>query len=83
MSSTATAVRPISIRPDDFPVIFGISVTKVYELIAEGAFPVRKVGRATLAFTEDVERYLRSIPEGLAEAPKNAMAARGFKKMGG
>lgn len=83
MSTTATAVRPIFIRPDDFPTVFGISVTKTYELIAGGAFPVRKVGRATLVHTEDVEQYIRSLPTGLAEAPKKAMAARGLKVVEG
>ncbi len=83
MSNVVTAVRPICIRPDDFPVVFGISVTKTYELISNGAFPVRKVGRATLALTEDVEQYIRSLPAGLADAPKKAMAARGLKVVEG
>jgi len=79
MSTTASIVRPICIRPNDFPSVFGISVTKTYELIAEGAFPVRKVGRATLALTEDVEQYIRSLPVGPGKAPEKAMAARGLK----
>ena len=83
MPTTATAARPISIRPDDFPAIFGLSVTKTYELIAAGAFPVRKVGRATLVFADDVERYIKSLPAGVAEAPERAMAARGLKVVEG
>lgn len=80
MSTTVETIRPVSIRIDNFPAVFGISVTKTYELIAGGAFPVRKLGRATLAFTDDVERYIRSLPVGLGEAPKKAMAARGGKE---
>jgi len=83
MSTVSSPARPISVRPDDFKPIYGISRSRAYELIAEGAFPVRKVGRTTIVFTEDVERYLKALPTGLASAPEQATSARKAKTAGG
>ncbi|OYX70685.1 MAG: hypothetical protein B7Y95_14820 [Rhizobiales bacterium 32-66-11] len=83
MSTVPSPARPISVRPDDFQAIYGISRSRVYELIAEGAFPVRKVGRSTIVFTEDVERYLKALPTGLDAAPEKATSARKAKTVGG
>ena len=75
--------RPFAIRPNDFPALYGISRTRVYELIASGELPARKVGRATLVLAEDVEKFLRSQPVGRDPAPASATAARKAVRKGG
>ena len=73
---------PFAVRPNDFPTIYGISRSRAFELIAKGALPARKVGRATLVLAEDVEKFLRSRPIGLDPAPEAACAARRAARKG-
>ncbi len=42
--------------------LFGISRSRVYELIAAGEIDTRKAGRTTLVLTASVERWLDKLP---------------------
>lgn len=41
----------------------GIGRTALYKIFNEGGLKPRKAGRRTLILVEDLERYLKSLPE--------------------
>jgi excisionase family DNA binding protein len=51
----------------------GISRSRLYELIAAGKLPARKLGHRTLILRGDLERYLDSLP--LKDGPDAPEAA--------
>ena len=68
------AITPIAYRPTDTARALGISEALVYELIANGDLPARKLGRATLILRADIDTYLSSLPltASAARAPMKA-----------
>ena len=47
---------------DDVIKLVGLGRTFIYEQIKEGRLTVRKAGRRTLVFDEDLEAWLRALP---------------------
>lgn len=55
-------MKPVSLTVDDATQYCGIGRTKLYELIREGKFSARKMGKKTLLLTEELDAYIRSLP---------------------
>ena len=55
-------MKPISITVDDATAYCGIGKTKLYELVKEGRFTARKIGRRTLLLTAELDAYIESLP---------------------
>jgi hypothetical protein len=53
----------VSVRMVDAVKITGISRTKLYSLIREGALPTAKIGRATLLLIEDLRALVVSAKQ--------------------
>lgn len=41
----------------------GVSRSRLYELLATGEIPGRKLGKATVILRDDLERYIAGLPE--------------------
>jgi len=54
----APAIRPISVRVPVAVQMTGISRSKLYELIKEGAVQIVKVGASTLIPIESLQRFI-------------------------
>lgn len=63
MNRELVVVQPIAYRPDSAAEVTGLSRTRIYELIASGEIPARKDGRCTVILHEDLEAFVRSLPE--------------------
>ena len=48
--------------PKQFEKAFGISHTKLYELIGSGQLIARKIGKRTIILAEEAEVWARSLP---------------------
>jgi len=55
-------LKPVSLTIDDATQYCGIGRTKLYELIREGKFSARKMGKKTLVLTDELDAYVRSLP---------------------
>ena len=52
----------LAISPDDFPHVFGIPRTKVFEAMRTGKLAAKKDGKRTLITIEEGQRYIDSLP---------------------
>lgn len=59
-ADTAPAFEPITVRIPTAIKLTGIGRSKLYELIAEGALDVVKVGSATLITVDSIKRMLEA-----------------------
>lgn len=59
---TAIDRERIAYRPAEAADVFGISRAMLYELIARGDIPARKLGARTLILRTDLERYAAALP---------------------
>lgn len=55
-------MRPLAVPVAEACAMIGVGRTRLYEEIAAGRLVPRKSGRRTLFLTEDLERYVRSLP---------------------
>jgi excisionase family DNA binding protein len=71
MSPTATAIlgrmrtvlnEPLALSPAEAARLAGIGRTKLYEAIADGSLPIRKLGHRTLILRRDLEAFLDGLP---------------------
>lgn len=53
----------ISMTIDDAVEYCGIGRTKLYELAKEGVLTPKKAGRRTIILTEQLDEYVRSLPD--------------------
>jgi excisionase family DNA binding protein len=56
-------MEPIAVSISDATKIIGCGRTKLYELVAEGKLPARKLGTRTLVLYKDLLELVRSAPE--------------------
>jgi excisionase family DNA binding protein len=54
--------EPLAYRVDDAAAAIGVSRSKVWELVAEGAIPARKLVGSTVILRTDLEAYLSGLP---------------------
>lgn len=52
----------IAYRPNEAARVSGISRSRLYELIASGEIPAKKLGSCTLILRESLVAYLASLP---------------------
>jgi hypothetical protein len=50
----------IAYRPNELPVVAGISRTAVYDALRDGRLARVKIGRATFILRDELERFIRS-----------------------
>ena len=66
-------LTPLAYRPKDIATMLGISRSTVYQLIADGRLPARKLGAATVIRRCDLEAFLDAAPFSAAtEAAQKA-----------
>ncbi|MGH1587327.1 helix-turn-helix domain-containing protein [Methylobacterium phyllosphaerae] len=53
---------PLAYRPRDSASAIGVSEALIYELIAEGALPARKLRGATIILRSDLVAFLEDLP---------------------
>lgn len=53
---------PLAYRVDDAAAAIGVSRAKVWDLIAQGAIPARKIVGSTIILKGDLEAYLSGLP---------------------
>lgn len=59
MTSVAVEnLKPIFIRPNRVPVLFGISREQLYRLAARGDITIHKRGNSSFVKCDDIERYI-------------------------
>jgi excisionase family DNA binding protein len=61
-SITGRAVPRLGFSPDEAAASAGVSRTKIFEAIREGALTARKSGKATIIEPPELQRWIRSLP---------------------
>ena len=70
---TTEPLTPLAYRPKDAATMLGISKSMIYQLIADGHLPARKVGATTVIRYSDLEALLEAAPFSAAtEAARRA-----------
>ncbi len=64
---------PLSYRPKEAAAMLGVSRSTIYQMIADGDLPARKLGMATLIRHEDLARVLDAAE--LSPSTKAAQAS--------
>jgi hypothetical protein len=59
---TGRAVPRLGLNPEDAAASAGVSRTKIFEAIREGALTARKSGKATIIELPELLRWIRSLP---------------------
>jgi excisionase family DNA binding protein len=54
--------QPLAVSIQDAVRLSGIGRSSLYEAIRRGELPIRKSGRRTLLMTDDIRRWLASLP---------------------
>jgi predicted DNA-binding transcriptional regulator AlpA len=49
-------------RPKEIQEACGFGNTKFWQLVKEGHFDVRKIGRATVVTDESLQRFVKNLP---------------------
>ena len=52
----------VSLTPDEAAESAGLSRTRIFEAIRSGTLTARKCGKATIIETEELARWVRSLP---------------------
>ncbi|HEV2810068.1 MAG TPA: helix-turn-helix domain-containing protein [Acidimicrobiales bacterium] len=65
-TSQRTHQEPLAYGIDDACVATGLSRPTLYRLMASGAIPYRQCGARRLILAADLQRWLKSLPEGAA-----------------
>ena len=58
-----TNIKKIAITIPEACAVSGLGRSSLYEIFKEGKLKPRKHGKRTLILLEDLENYLRSLPE--------------------
>jgi excisionase family DNA binding protein len=59
---TGRAVPRLGFSPDEAALSAGVSRTKIFEAIRDGALTARKSGKATIIEPSELQRWVRSLP---------------------
>jgi hypothetical protein len=59
---TGRAIPRLGLNPDEAAVAAGVSRTRIFEAIRDGALTARKTGKATIVETDELARWIRSLP---------------------
>jgi len=62
MRKRLNAVTPLIVRPKRAMQLLSISRSKLDRLIADGELRAKKLGKAVMIETREIERYLESLP---------------------
>lgn len=60
---TPTPLERLLVKPEDAAAMLGIGRTRIYELLARGEIPSRRLGRSRLIDPEDVRAYAARLPD--------------------
>ena len=60
--NTRTGLPRFSLTPDEAAESTGFSRTRIFQAIREGELTARKDGKATVIKTDEILRWLRSLP---------------------
>jgi excisionase family DNA binding protein len=63
------ALTPIAVSIENAPQIVGVSRTRIFEAIRNGDLSARKAGRSTIIETDELKRWVRSLPVKRELAP--------------
>lgn len=55
-------MEPLALTISETCAVSGLGRTSVYEAIRDGSLPARKRGRRTIVLTDDLRRYLETLP---------------------
>jgi excisionase family DNA binding protein len=83
---TGRAVPRLGLSPDEAAASAGVSRTKIFEAVRDGALTARKSGKATIIEVSELRRWIRRLPtRGRApdSAPDAAWIARRQPQGGG
>jgi excisionase family DNA binding protein len=58
--------EPLAVSIADAVRLSGVGRSSLYEAIRRGDLPIRKSGRRTLLMTEDIRRWLTSLPASVS-----------------
>jgi excisionase family DNA binding protein len=59
---TGRGVPRLGLSPDEAAISAGVSRTKIFEAIRDGALTARKSGKATVIEPDELRRWIRSLP---------------------
>jgi excisionase family DNA binding protein len=59
---TGRAVPRLGLSPDEAAASAGVSRTKIFEAIRDGALTARKSGKATIVELAELQRWIHSLP---------------------
>ncbi len=62
------SLQPEGLSPVEAALVAGIGRTVVFQLIADGRLPARKIGRKTIVLRRDLMGFLESLPRAGDEA---------------
>ena len=60
--ATKRLTEPLAYRVEGAAAAIGVSRSKVWELVATGDIPARKLAGATVVLRSDLEAYLSGLP---------------------
>jgi excisionase family DNA binding protein len=60
---TPTPLERLLVKPEEAATMLGIGRTRMYELLARGEIPSRRLGRSRLIDPEDVRAYAARLPD--------------------
>ena len=61
------SILPISMTIDQATNYTGIGRASIYRAINDGKLTPKKYGKRTLLMTEDLERFINTLPDGLSD----------------
>jgi hypothetical protein len=59
---TGRAIPRLGLNPDESAAAAGVSRTRIFEAIRDGALTARKAGKATVIETDELRRWVRNLP---------------------
>jgi excisionase family DNA binding protein len=58
---------PIAFRPESIAASCGVSRSRIYQAIAAGDLPARRLGTRLVVLRRDAEQWLSNLPDGKKE----------------
>ncbi|MCJ2054677.1 helix-turn-helix domain-containing protein [Methylobacterium sp. J-070] len=55
-------MRPLAYHPKDAATMLGVSKSTIYQMVADGALPARKLGASTVLLHSDLVAFLEALP---------------------
>jgi excisionase family DNA binding protein len=59
---TGRGIPRLGLTPDEAAISVGVSRTKIFEAIRDGALTARKSGKTTIIEPAELQRWVRSLP---------------------